>query len=151
MTRQDYHNTRRKKYAELRTNRVETAYEYYCSLSDEDKQIAEFTFACKLAKHLCLSIGVARNCTTNLIAEYNVQFCKNKTSTPSFGFTGRSHSAKARAAIGKSTAERNKERVITCKEQGVNYRNYRQDACTHIEVANFDNTRIKSISDKIIV
>ena len=151
MTRTEYHASRRKKFAELRKNRVDAAYEFYCALSDEDKQIAEFTFVCKLAKHLCLSIGVARNCTTNLIAEYNIQFCKYKTSKPSFGFTGRSHSAKTRAAIGKSTKERNKARVIMCKEQGINYRNYKQDADKQIDVANFDNSLIKSISDKIIV
>ena len=131
--------------------RVDAAYEYYCALSDEDKQIAEFTFACKLAKHLCLSISIARMCTTYLIAEYNIEFCKNKTSNPSFGFTGKTHSAKSRAAISEATVERNKARVIACEEQGVNYRHYKQDACAHIEVADFGNTRIKSISDKIIV
>ena len=148
----EYHNIRRKKFAELNKSRVDAAYEYYCSLSEEDKQIAEFTFACKLAKHLCLSIGIARMCTTNLIAEYNIEFCKWKKSSPSLGFTGHRHSAKSRAAIGKSTIERNKARVIMCKEQGINYRNYTQDADKQIEVANFsNNTRIKSISDKIIV
>ena len=151
MNMQEYHNIRRKKFAELNKNRVDAAYEYYCSLSDEDKQISEFTFASLLAKHLCLSISSARMCTSNLIAEYNIEFCKNKTSVPSFGFAGHRHSAKSRAAIGKSTIERNKERVITCKEQGINYRNYKQDADKQIEVADFSNSRVKSISDKIIV
>ena len=152
MNMQEYHNIRRKKFAELGKNRVDSAYEYYCSLSDEDKQIAEFTFACNLAKHLCISHGVARSTTSNLIAEYQVEFCKYKTSNPSFGFTGKTHSAKARSAIRKSTIERNAARVIACKEQGVNYRTYAQDACKNIEVADFsNNTRIKTMSEKIIV
>lgn len=151
MNMKEYHTTRRKKFAELNKNRVDATYEYYCSLSDEDKQIAEFTFACKLAKHLCVSISIARMCTTNLIAEYNIEFCKNKTSVPSCGFTGKTHSAKSRAAIAKSTIERNNDRVIMCSEQGINYRHYKQDADKRIDVANFSNARVKSISDKIIV
>ncbi len=153
MTRKEYHNLRRKKFAELRKNRVDAAYEFYCSLSDEDKQIAEFTFACKLAKHMSISMGIARHVTTTLIEEYNIEFCKHKKSAPSFGFTGRSHSAKVRAIISKSTRERNKARSIMCKEQGLNYRNYKQEADAKIEVANFcNNTRKKTImSDKIII
>lgn len=152
MNRTEYHASRRKKFAELNKKRVDAAYEYYCSLSDEDKQLSECTFACKLAKHLCLSMGIARMCTTNLIAEYNIEFCKYKKSSTSFGFTGHRHSAKSRAAIGKSTIERNKDRAVMCKEQCMNYRNYKQDACAHIEVADFgNNTHIKPISDKIIV
>lgn len=153
MNRQEYHNIRRKNFAELRKNRVETAYEYYCSLSDEEKQIAEFTFACQLAKHLCISRGIARHTTTKLIDEYNIEFCKYKKSAPSFGFTGRSHTDKVRAIIAKTTIERNKARAIMCKEKGVNYRTYKQDADEQIEVANFsNNTRAKSIdSDSIII
>lgn len=153
MTRTEYHARRRKKFAELKKKRVDAAYEYYCSLSDEDKQISEFTFVRKLAKHLCLSIGKARTCTTNLIAEYNIEFCKWKKSAPSFGFTGKKHSDETRAAIRKSTIERNKARVIACKEQGINYRHYKQDADKKITVANFSNNdRLTSIdSDKIII
>ena len=153
MNRTEYHARRRKKFAELRKSRVDAAYEYYCSLSDEDKQIAESTFACKLAKHLGLSLGVARSTTSNLIAEYHIEFCKCKKSAPSFGFTGKTHSDEARAAIRKSVIERNKARVIMCKEQGLNYRNYRQDADNKIVVDNFcNNNHIKTIdSDKIII
>lgn len=153
MTRSEYHNNRRKKFAELRTNRVDSAYEYFCALSDEEKQISEFTFAKKLAAHMCISMGIARHTTTALIDEYKVEFCKYKKSAPSFGFTGRSHSAKVRAVISKTTIERNKARVIMCKEQGLNYRTYRQDADKQIEVANFSNNdRLTSISsDKIII
>lgn len=152
MTRLEYHARRRKKFAEMKKNRVDAAYEYYCSLSDEDKQIAESTFACKLAKHLCISLGVARSTTSNLIAEYHIEFCKYKTSNPSFGFTGKTHSDEARAAIRKSVIERNKARVIMCKEQGLNYRHYKQDADKSIEVADFSNARAKSIdSEKIII
>ena len=149
---QEYHNIRRKKFAELNKKRVDDAYEYYCALSEEDHQIAEYTFVCKIAKHFCISIGIARKCTTNLIAEYKIEFSKYKhSSSPSFGFTGHRHSAKTRAAISEATIELNKARVINCKEQGINYRNYKQDADKQIEVANFNNTRVKSISDKIIV
>lgn len=152
MNMQEYHNIRRKKFAELKKKRVDSAYEYYCALSDEDKLISEFTFVRKIAKHLCLSMGIARNTTSNLIAEYNIEFCKYKKRVPSFGFTGKTHSAEARAAIRKSTIARNAARVIACKEQGLNYRTYAQDACKHIEVADFcNNTRIKTISEKIIV
>lgn len=153
MNKLEYYNTRRKKFAELRKKRVDAAYEYYCSLSDEDKQIAEFTFACQLAKHLCISRGIARHTTTALIDEYQVEFCKCKKSNPSFGFTGRSHSAKVREVISKTTIERNKARAIMCREQGLNYRTYRQDADSQIEVANFSNNdRLTSISsDKIII
>ena len=84
MTRQEYHAIRRKKFAELRKNRVDAAYEFYCALSDEDKQIAEYTFVCKIAKHFCLSIGIARKTVSNLIAEYHIEFCKYKHSSPSF-------------------------------------------------------------------
>ncbi len=153
MTRTEYHNQRRKKFAELRKNRVDTAYEFYCSLSDEDKQIAEFTFACKLAAHMGVSMRIARHVTTTLIEEYKVEFVKHKRSAPSYGFTGHSHSAKTRAIISKTTTERNKKRAIMCKEQGMNYRHYKQEADAKIEVADFgNNTRIKTISsDKIII
>lgn len=117
MNRSAYHDERRKKYAELRKNRIDSAYEYFCQLSAEDKLCAEFTFAKKLAKHMCISMGVARYTTTDLIDEYHIEFCKNKSSNPSFGFSGRSHSAKARAAISEATIERNKARAIKCKEQ----------------------------------
>ena len=152
MTRTEYHARRRKKFAELNKNRVDAAYEYYCSLSDEDKQISEFVFACNLAKHLCISHGVARKTTSNLIAEYHVEFCKWKKRAQSFGFTGKTHSAETRAAMSKAAIARNKARAIKCKEQGVNYRTYRQDADKLIEVDNFcNNTRIKTMSEKIIV
>lgn len=152
MTRADYHNLRRQKFAELRKNRVDSAYEYYCSLSDEDKNVAEFTFACKLAKNLCISMGVARHTTTALIDEYNIAFCKYKKSAPSFGFAGHSHSAKVREAISKSTIERNAARAIACKEKGINYRTFKQDADKNIDVANFSKARTKTIdSDKIII
>lgn len=149
----EYHNLRRKKFAELCKNRVDSAYEYYRSLSDEEKQISEFTFASKLAKHMCISMGIARNVTSHLIAEYKIEFCKYKNSSHSCGFTGRSHSAKTREAIAKATIERNKARAIACKEQGTNYRNYKQEADSKIEVVNFCNkARAKSISsDKIII
>ena len=153
MNMKEYHNSRRKKFAELKKKRVDAAYEYYCSLSDEDKQISEFIFACNLAKHLCISHGIARMCTTNLIAEYHIEFCKWKKSSHSRGFTGKKHSAETKAAIRKSTIERNKARAIMCKEQGLNYRHYKQDAEKQIVVDNFfNNTRVKTISsDKIIV
>lgn len=155
MTRLEYHNIRRRKFAEMKKKRVDAAYEYYCSLSEEEKLIAEATFARKLAKHLCISLGVARSTTSNLIAEYHIEFCKYKTSNPSFGFTGKTHSAKARATIRKSTIERNKARVIMCREQGINYRTYRQDADKQIKVETFNKTVSKTfsktISDKIIV
>ena len=152
MTRTEYHNIRRKKFAELNKNRVDAAYEYYCSLSEEDQQISEFTFACNLAKHLCISHGVARSTTTNLIAEYQVEFCKWKKSNQSFGFTGHRHSAETRAAMSKAAIARNKARAIRCKEQGINYRNFRQDAEKQIVVADFgNNNHIKTISEKIIV
>lgn len=103
---------------------------------------------------ICASAcGIARHTTTALIDEYNVEFCKYKKSAPSFGFTGRSHSAKVRAVISKTTIERNKARASMCKEQGLNYRTYRQDADAQIEVANFSNNyRLTSISsDNIII
>ena len=153
MTRTEYHNIRRKKFAELTKKRVDAAYEYYCSLSEEEKQIAEFTFACNLAKHLCISHSVARSTTTNLIAEYNIEFCKWKKRAQSFGFTGKKHSAETRAAMSKAAIARNKARAIKCKEQGIKYRNFRQDAEKQIVVADFfNNTRRETIdSDNIII
>jgi len=152
MNRLEYHNIRRKKFAELCKKRVDTAYEYYCSLSDEDKQISKNAFTRQLAKHFGLSMGIARNVTNNLIAEYKVEFVRYKMSSHSRGFTGHRHSAETRAKIAAATIARNKARVIMCKEQGVNYRHYKQDADKQIEVVNFNNTRRKSISsDKIIV
>jgi hypothetical protein len=152
MTRADYHNERRKKFAELRKTRTDIAYEYYCQLSDEDKQISEFAFACKLCKHMCVSMSIARHVTTDLIDEYNIEFCKHKKISPSFGFSGRKHSAKVREAISKSTIERNKARAIACKEQGINYRNFKQEADSKIEVVNFSKASVKAIdSSKIII
>ncbi len=153
MTRTEYHNIRRKKFAELAKNRVDDAYDFYCSLTDEEKQISKNAFASKLAKHLGLSHSVARKTTSNLIAEYQVEFCKNKTSNPSFGFAGHRHSAETRAAMSKAAIARNKARAIRCSEQGLNYRNYKQDAEKQIVVADFfNNTRRETISsDKIIV
>lgn len=153
MNRTEYHDKRRKKFAELHKNRVDAAYEYFCALSDEEKQLSELAFARNIAAHMSISMGIARNVTNNLIAEYKVEFCKYKqNSSRSVRFTGHRHSAEARAAIAKSTIERNKARAIKCKEQGINYRNYRQDACTHIEVVNFCKARAKAIdSSKIII
>ena len=153
MTRTEYHNIRRKKLAELKKKRVDAAFEYYCSLSEEEKQIAEFTFASKLAKHLGLSLSIARNTTRNLIAEYQIEFCWRKPSNPSCGFTGKKHSAETRAVMSKAAIARNKARAIRCKEQGIRYRTYVQDAEKQIVVADFgNNTRIKTIdSDKIII
>lgn len=127
----------RKHYADLMKNRTDAAYEYYCSLSDEEKQLSEFTFACQIAKHLGLSISIARRVTANLIAEYHVEFIKNKHKAMSYGFTGHHHSAKVRTAISISTSERNVERAVMCKEQGLNYRNYKQDAIAKAD-ANID-------------
>lgn len=153
----------RKHYADLMKNRTDAAYEYYCSLSDEDKQLSEFTFACQIVKHLSLSISIARRVTANLIAEYHVEFCKNKHKAMSFGFTGHHHSAKVRTAISKATSERNVERAVMCKEQGLNYRNYKQDAIAKADMS-IDVTDLKQycstvthsfintkISDRIIV
>ena len=72
MTREKYHDERRKKFAELHKNRVDSALEYYCSLSDEDKLISKHAFSRKLANHLSIGTGVARNVTNNLIAEYKL-------------------------------------------------------------------------------
>jgi hypothetical protein len=153
MTRTEYYNLRRKKFAKLKKNRVDAAYEYYCSLSEEEKLIAEFTFASKLAKHLGLSLGIARNTTSNLIAEYQIEFCKRKPSNPSFGFAGKKHSAETRAAMSKAAIARNKARAIRCSEQGIRYRTYVQDAEKQIVVPDFFNsTRIETIdTDKIII
>lgn len=152
MNQIEYHSTRRKKYAELRKNRIDSAYEYYCQLSDEEKQISKHAFSRKLANHLSIGTGVARNVTNNLIAEYKVEFVKNKMSSHSRGFTGKKHSAETRAKIAAASIKCNAARAIKCKEQGINYRNYVKDADKQIEVANFNiNTRISSISDKIII
>jgi hypothetical protein len=153
MNRTEYHNTRRKKFADLGKNRVDSAYEYYCQLSDEEKQISKHAFSRKLANHLSIGTGVARNVTNNLIAEYKVEFVKYKMSSHSRGFTGKKHSAETRAKIAAASIKCNAARAIKCKEQGINYRNYVKDADKQIEVVNFcNNTRISSISsDKIII
>lgn len=157
MNRSEYHSTRRKKFAELAKNRVDAAYEYYCSLSDEEKQISKHAFSRKLANHLNIGTGIARNVTNNLIAEYKVEFVKYKMSYHSRGFTGKKHSAETRAKISAASIKCNAARAIACKEQGINYRNFKQDADKQIDVANFsktfnNNTRISSISsDKIII
>jgi hypothetical protein len=157
MNRTEYHNTRRKKFAELAKNRVDSAYEYYCALSDEEKQISKHAFSRKLATHLSIGTGVARNVTNNLIAEYKVEFVKYKmSSSHSRGFTGKKHSAETRAKIAAASIKCNAARAIKCKEQGLNYRNYKQDADKNIDVANFsktfnNNTRISSISSENII
>ena len=151
MNMKEYHNIRRKKFAELNKSRVDAAYEYYCSLSDEDKQISKHSFSRKLANHLSIGSGIARNVTNNLIAEYKVEFVKYKMSSHSRGFTGKKHSAETRAKIAAASIKCNAARAIMCSEQGLNYRNFKQDADKQIEVANFDNNRVKTISDKIIV
>ena len=122
--------------------------------TQEEGGLGQHSFSRKLANHLSIGTGVARNVTNNLIAEYKVEFCKYKqNSSRSARFTGKKHSAETRAKIAKSTIERNKARAINCAEQGINYRHYKQDADKQIEVANFcNNTRINSISsDKIII
>ena len=151
MNMKEYHTIRRKKYAAMHKSRVDASYEYYCALSDEDKQISKNAFACQLAKHFGLSISSARNVTNNLIAEYKVEFVKYKMSSHSRGFTGKTHSDEAKAKIAAASIKCNAARAITCKEQGINYRNYKQDADKQIEVVDFNNTRVKSISEKIIV
>lgn len=52
------------------------------------------------------------------------------------GFAGKHHNAKTRAAISKATIEYNHARAIKCKEQGINYRNYKQDADQQLCVDN---------------
>lgn len=157
MNRTEYHNQRRKKFAELAKNRVDDAHDFYCQLSDEDKQISKHAFSRKLANHLSIGMGIARNVTNTLIAEYKVEFCKYKMSSHSHGFTGKKHSAETRAKIAAASIKCNAARAIKCKEQGINYRHYKQDADKNIEVADFsktfsNNTRISSISsDNIII
>lgn len=52
------------------------------------------------------------------------------------GFAGKHHNAKTRAAISEATKRYNKARAIKCKEQGVNYRTYKQDADKQLCVDN---------------
>lgn len=152
MNRTEYHNIRRKKFAELGKNRVDAAYEYYCQLSEEDKYISKLTFSRKLANHLSIGLGAARNVTNNLIAEYKVEFVKNKMSSHSSGFTGKKHSAETRAKMSAATIKCNAARAIMCKEQGINYRNYVKDADKQINVDNFCKASVKVIdSSKIII
>lgn len=153
MNRTEYHAIRRRKFAELAKNRVDDAHDYYCQLSDEEKQISKHAFSRKLANHLSIGTGIARNVTNNLIAEYKISFVKYKMSSHSRGFTGKKHSAETRAKIAAASIKCNAARAIKCKEQGLNYRNYKQDADKQIEVANFcNNNHIKSISsDNIII
>lgn len=152
MNRVEYHNIRRKKFADLGKNRVDAAYEYYCALSDEDKQISKHAFSRKLATHLSIGTGIARNVTSNLIAEYKVEFVRYKMSSHSCGFTGHRHSAETRAKISKASIACNAARAIKCSEQGLNYRNYVKDSDKQIEVADFGKARVKDIdSSKIII
>lgn len=152
MNRSEYHNIRRKKFAELAKNRVDAAYEFYCQLSDEEKQISKHAFSRKLANHLSIGTGIARNVTNNLIAEYKVEFVKYKMSSHSRGFTGKKHSAETRAKIAAASIKCNAARAIMCKEQGLNYRNYVKDADKNIDVNDFCKSRVKAIdSSKIII
>ena len=52
------------------------------------------------------------------------------------GFAGKHHNDKTRAAISVATKRYNKARAIKCKEQGINYRNYKQDADQQLSVDN---------------
>lgn len=84
MNMKEFHAKRRAKLAELLKNKVDTAYEYYCSLTDEEKLISELEFARKLVKHMSMKISTARKYAGYLVAEYHVEFCKNKKSHPSY-------------------------------------------------------------------
>lgn len=147
----EFHAKRRAKLAELLKNRIDAAYEFYCSLSDEEKLISEVEFARQLAKNMNLKISTARKYTGCLVLEYHVEFCKNKKSSASYGFAGKHHNAKTRAAISKATIESNHARAIKCKELGVNYRNYKQDAdkqlCADNSLVNFCHRRINTITN----
>lgn len=132
MNRQEFHAARRKKLAELLKTKVDTAFEYYCSLTEEEKLISELEFARQLAKHMNLKISTARKYTGCIVLEYHVEFIKNKKSRASYGFAGKHHNAKTRAAISKATIESNHARAIKCKELGVNYRTYKQTASNNI-------------------
>lgn len=157
MNRQDFHKARRKKLAELLKNRIDAAFEYYCSLSDEEKLISELEFARKLAKHMNLKISTARKYTGCIVLEYLVEFCKNKKSRASYGFAGKHHNAKTRAAISKATTECNHARAIRCKELGVNYRTYKQDSDKQLSIDNnslvnfCQSKRINNISNNNII
>lgn len=151
MNMREFHDKRRKKLAELLKNRIDAAFEYYCSLSDEEKLISEVEFARQLAKHMNLKISTARKYTGCLVLEYHVEFCKNKKSRASYGFAGKHHNAKTRAAIRRSTIESNHARAIKCKELGVNYRTYKQDADKQLSIdnnslVNFCHRRINNIT-----
>lgn len=136
MNQQELLDKRRKKFEELKKLRVDAAYELYCSLSDEEKLISELEFARKLVKHMGLKISTARKYAGYLVVEYHVEFFKYKMRRPSFGFAGKHHNAKTRAAISEATKRYNKARAIKCKEQGVNYRTYKQDADQQLSVDN---------------
>lgn len=155
MNMREFHDKRRKKLAAMMKNRIDAAFEFYCSLSDEEKLISEVEFARQLAKHMNLKISTARKYTGCLVLEYHVEFIKNKKSRASYGFAGKHHNAKTRAAISKATIESNHARAIKCKELGVNYRTYKQDAdkqlCADNSLVNFCHRRINNISNNNII
>ena len=84
MNRQEFLDKRRKKFEELKKNIVDAAYEYYCSLTDEEKLISELEFARKLVKHMSMKISTARKYAGYLVLEYHVEFCKYKMRRPSY-------------------------------------------------------------------
>lgn len=84
MNRHEFIDKRRKKFEELKKLRVDSAYEFYCSLTDEEKQISELEFARKLVKHMGLKISTARKYTGYLVVEYHVEFFKYKMRRPSY-------------------------------------------------------------------
>lgn len=84
MNRQEFLDKRRKKFEEIKKNKVDTAYELYLSLSDEEKQISELEFARKLVKHMSMKISTARKYAGYLVLEYHVEFCKYKMRRPSY-------------------------------------------------------------------
>lgn len=84
MNRQEFLYKRRKKFEEIKKLIVDAAFEYYCSLTEEEKLISELEFARKLVKHMNLKISTARKYAGYLVAEYHVEFCKYKKRRPSY-------------------------------------------------------------------
>lgn len=104
-TRAQYFQTLKQRNAKELKNSVDTAYELYTSLSEEERYAMNLTAFCSLLQsHMSLqNWKAAYHVTKHMQLEYYVEFAKTCRST-SRGFTGHKHTAESRQKMSINTS-----------------------------------------------
>ena len=154
MKQSEYFRQLKLRNAEHRKNQVDTAYEIYTTLTEEEHYTMNLTTFCSLiqARMSLSSYQYAYSIVKNMQMEYQVEFSKTHRGKP-LGPTGHKHSeeTKKKMSISARTRQLGKKRGPYRKT--VERMNTTQTCLNlkDVNVSRFSRTCINNISDKIIV